>query len=165
MGHNAPTSKFQGKAKLVTKQELLEQIKVSMKARDKVRTSILRQVNQAIKQVEVDQRREVTEADITAAIKKLQKVTSEELDGLRKAGAQSHAQRIAELSSQAETLASLLPHQVAGADLEALADQLVKQLGASSKRDMGKVMGALNKATNGNFDKPAAAAYLGKKLS
>ncbi|MGN0286548.1 MAG: GatB/YqeY domain-containing protein [Atopobiaceae bacterium] len=149
----------------MTKQELLDQIKVSMKAHDKVRTSILRQVNQAIKQIEVDQRREVTEADITAAIKKLQKVTDEELDGLRKAGAATHAERIADLSSQAQTLASLLPHQVSGADLEALADQLLQQLGATTKRDMGKVMGALNKATNGNFDKPAAAAYLGRKLS
>lgn len=158
-------NKFQGKCRLLTKQELLDQIKVSMKAHDKVRTSILRQVNQAIKQIEVDERREVTEADITAAIKKLQKVTNEELDGLRKAGAESHAQRIAELSSQAETLASLLPKQVSGTELESLADELMQQLGASSKRDMGKLMGALNKATNGNFDKPAAAAYLGKKLS
>lgn len=149
----------------MTKQELLDQIKSSMKAHDKVRTSILRQVNQAIKQIEVDERRDVTEADITAAIKKLQKVTNEELEGLRKAGAESHAERIAELSSQAETLESLLPRQLTGADLEALADELIQKLGATSKRDMGKLMGALTKATDGNFDKPAAAAYLGKKLS
>lgn len=149
----------------MTKQELLDQIKTSMKAHDKVRTSILRQVNQAIKQIEVDERRDVTEADITAAIKKLQKVTNEELEGLRKAGAESHAERIAELSSQSETLESLLPRQLSGADLEALADELIQKLGATSKRDMGKLMGALTKATDGNFDKPAAAAYLGKKLS
>lgn len=149
----------------MTKQELLDQIKASMKAHDKVRTSILRQVNQAIKQIEVDERREVTEADITAAIKKLQKVTNEELDGLRKAGAESHAQRIADLTSQAETLESLLPRQLSGAELEALADELIKELGATSKRDMGKVMGALNKATNGNLNKPEAAAYVGKRLS
>lgn len=149
----------------MTKQELLDQIKASMKAHDKVRTSILRQVNQAIKQIEVDERREVTEADITAAIKKLQKVTNEELDGLRKAGAESHAQRIADLTSQAETLESLLPRQLSGAELEVLADELIKELGATSKRDMGKVMGALNKATNGNLNKPEAAAYVGKRLS
>ncbi len=147
------------------KEELLEQIKVAMKARDKVRVSILRQVNQTVKQVEVDERREATEADITKAVKKLQKVTAEELDGLRKAGAESHAERIEELSAQADVLSQLLPRQLEGADLEQLADSLIAQLGATSKRDMGKVMGALTKATNGNFDKPAAAAYVGSKLS
>ena len=147
------------------KEELLEQIKLAMKARDKVRVSILRQVNQAVKQVEVDERRDATEADITKAVKKLQKVTAEELDGLRKAGAESHAERIQELSTQADVLSQLLPRQLEGADLERLADSLIAELGATSKRDMGKVMGALTKATNGNFDKPAAAAYVGSKLS
>ncbi|MCR9035941.1 hypothetical protein SAMN05216348_10746 [Olsenella sp. KH3B4] len=147
------------------KEELLEQIKLAMKAHDKARLSILRQVNQAVKQVEVDERRDATEADLTKAVKKLQKVTAEELDGLRKAGAESHAERIQELSTQADVLSQLLPRQLEGADLEKLADSLIAELGATSKRDMGKVMGALTKATNGNFDKPAAAAYVGSKLS
>ena len=147
------------------KEELLEQIKLAMKAHDKARLSILRQVNQAVKQVEVDERRDATEADLTKAVKKLQKVTAEELDGLRKAGAESHAERIQELLTQADVLSQLLPRQLEGADLEKLADSLIAELGATSKRDMGKVMGALTKATNGNFDKPAAAAYVGSKLS
>ena len=147
------------------KEELLEQIKLAMKAHDKARLSILRQVNQAVKPVEVDERRDATEADLTKAVKKLQKVTAEELDGLRKAGAESHAERIQELSTQADVLSQLLPRQLEGADLEKLADSLIAELGATSKRDMGKVMGALTKATNGNFDKPAAAAYVGSKLS
>lgn len=147
------------------KEELLEQIKLAMKAHDKARLSILRQVNQAVKQVEVDERRDATEADLTKAVKKLQKVTAEELDGLRKAGAESHAERIQELSTQADVLSQLLPRQLEGADLEKLADSLIAELGATSKRDMGKVMGALTKATNGNFDKPAAAPYVGSKLS
>ena len=147
------------------KEELLEQIKLAMKAHDKARLSILRQVNQAVKQVEVDERRDATEADLTKAVKKLQKVTAEELDGLRKAGAESHAERIQELSTQADVLSQMLPRQLEGADLEKLADSLIAELGATSKRDMGKVMGALTKATNGNFDKPAAAAYVGSKLS
>ena len=70
----------------MTKEELLDEIKKSMKAHDKNRTQILRLVNQSVKQIEVDERRDVSEADITAAVKKLQKVTAEELDGLHKAG-------------------------------------------------------------------------------
>ena len=89
----------------------------------------------------------------------------EEIDSLRKVGAETHAERIAELSAQADTLRDMLPAQLVGQDLERLADKLIAELGATSKRDMGKVMGALGKATDGNFDKPAAAAYVGKRLS
>ena len=64
-----------------------------------------------------------------------------------------------------DTLRDMLPAQLVGQDLERLADKLIAALAATSKRDMGKVMGALGKATNGNFDKPAAAAYVGKRLS
>ncbi|MCH3942631.1 MAG: GatB/YqeY domain-containing protein [Atopobiaceae bacterium] len=146
------------------KAELLDQIKKAMKAQDKTRLSILRQVNQAVKQVEVDERRDATEADLTAAIKKLQKVMDEELDGLRKVGAEAHAERIGELSSQAEVLHDLLPAQLSGAELEDQADEVITRLGAETKRDMGKVMAELGKITNGNFDKPAAARYVGSRL-
>lgn len=146
------------------KAALLVQIKDAMKARDKVRLSILRQINQAIKQIEVDQRREVTEADVDACTKKLLKVTREELDALNKAQVQSHADRIADLSQQADILSSLLPTQLEGAALEQRIDELIDSLQATTKRDMGKLMGALSKQTNGNFDKPAAAVYLSSKL-
>ena len=53
----------------MTKEELLDEIKKSMKAHDKNRTQILRLVNQSVKQIEVDERRDVSEADITAAVK------------------------------------------------------------------------------------------------
>jgi uncharacterized protein YqeY len=102
---------------------------------------------------------------MTTAVKKLQKVTDEELDGLRKAGAETHADRIAELEQQSEILASLLPAQLSGADLEAAIDRIVSEGSLTQKRDMGRIMGALTKETDGNFDKPAAAAYAGSKLS
>ncbi len=53
------------------KDDVLELIKDAMRAKDKARLSILRQVNEEFKKIEVDQRREVTEADVTACVKKL----------------------------------------------------------------------------------------------
>jgi len=50
-------------------------------------------------------------------------------------------------------------------DLEALIEQVIAELGATSKKQMGQVMGALGKATGGNFDKPAAAKIVGAKLA
>ena len=60
---------------------------------------------------------------------------------------------------------SLLPAQVSGEELEALIEQVIAELGATSKKQMGQVMGALGKATGGNFDKPAAAKIVGAKLA
>ena len=52
-----------------------------------------------------------------------------------------------------------------GDELAALIDEVLTETGASSKKDMGRVMGALTKATDGNFDKAAAAKELGGRLA
>lgn len=69
------------------------------------------------------------------------------------------------LAAQVEILESYLPKQVSGDELIALIEKTLTETGATSKKEMGKVMGALTKATGGNFDKAAAAAELGKRLA
>lgn len=147
----------------MNKSQLLDEIKDAMRAKDKNRLSILRQVNQAIKQIEVDERREVAEADIVAAVKRLQKVTREEEEALEKVGA-AHEDRIAMLKEQSQVLASLLPAQLEGDALEARIDAIIAEQHLETRRDMGKLMAALNQETNGNFDKRAAAQMAGAKL-
>ncbi|MBS5451128.1 MAG: GatB/YqeY domain-containing protein [Coriobacteriia bacterium] len=147
----------------MTKDEVLELIKEAMRAKDKVRLSILRQVNEEFKKIEVDQRRDVTDADVTACVKKLIKVTSETLDYSRQAG--TNEERTANLARQVEILEGLLPHQVAGDELAALIDAVVSELGLSSKKDMGRLMKELGERTGGNFDKPSAAKLAGAKLA
>lgn len=147
----------------MTKDEVLELIKDAMRARDKVRLSILRQVNEEFKKIEVDERREVTEADVTACVKKLVKVTSETLEYSRKAG--TDQERTDNLARQVQILQDLLPHQVSGDELSALIDAVVSELGLSSKKDMGRLMKELGERTGGNFDKPQAAKLAGAKLA
>ncbi|MEY8437717.1 GatB/YqeY domain-containing protein [Atopobiaceae bacterium 24-176] len=147
------------------KSQLLNEIKDAMRAKDKNRLSILRQVNQAMKQIEVDERRDVTEADLVAAVKKLQKVTAEEEEAIERVGAAGHEERLAMLREQAEVLKGLLPAQLEGDELKARIDAIIAEEGLATKRDMGKVMGALTRETQGNFDKPAAASYAGSRLS
>lgn len=147
----------------MTKDEVLELIKDAMRARDKVRLSILRQVNEEFKKIEVDQRREVTEADVTACVKKLLKVTGETLEFSRKAG--TDQDRTDNLARQVQILEDLLPHQVSGDELATLIDAVVAELGLSSKKDMGRLMKELGERTGGNFDKPAAAKLAGARLA
>lgn len=68
-------------------------------------------------------------------------------------------------TKQEAILEGYLPEQVEGEALMALIDEVVAETGATTKKDMGRVMGALTQRTGGNFDKAAAAATLNQRLS
>ena len=101
--------------------------------------------------------------DVDAMLKRLIKQTKETLDGSIKAG--NDQERTDTLTAQVAILESYLPKQVSGDELAALIDEVLTETGASSKKDMGRVMGALTQKTGGNFDKAAAAKELGQKLA
>ena len=143
--------------------ELKDEIKAAMKAKDKVRLSILRQVHGEIKNIEVNERRDIEDADVDAMLKRLIKQTRETLDGSIKAG--NDQERTDMLTEQVTILESYLPKQVEGAELTALIDEVLAETGTSTKKDRGRVMGALTQKTSGNFDKAAAAKELGQRLS
>ncbi len=144
-------------------QQLQDEIKAAMKARDNARRDILRQVHTELKAIEVNERREVTEADVDAMLKRTIKQTKETLDGSIKAG--NNQERTDALTEQVAILEEYLPKQVEGDELVALIDVVLADTGASTKKDMGRVMGELTKRTGGNFDKAAAAKELGSILS
>lgn len=147
----------------MTNEELHAQMVAAMKAKDKTRLSIIRQVMTEVKNIEVNERRDVTEEDVNSMIKRLIKQTSETLEMSKQAG--NNQERTDALTQQVEILESLLPEQVSGDALVALIEKTIAEVGAESRKDMGRVMGALNAATGGNFDKAAAAKEVGARLS
>lgn len=144
-------------------QELQDEIKAAMKARDKNRLSILRQVHGEIKNIEVNERREITDADVDAMLKRTIKQTKETLDGSIKAG--NDQECTDRLTEQVEILESYLPKQVSGEELIALIEEVLAETGAATKKEMGKVMGTLTQKTGGNFDKAQAAKELQSRLA
>ncbi|HIT51688.1 MAG TPA: GatB/YqeY domain-containing protein [Candidatus Aveggerthella excrementigallinarum] len=142
--------------------ELQNAIKEALKAHDKPRLSILRQVHGEVKNIEVNERREITEQDVNDMLKRVIKQTKETLDGSIKAG--TNQERTDLLTAQVAILEECLPKQVSGDELVALVEATIAELGAATKRDMGKVMGALTQKTGGNFDKAAAAKEVGARL-
>ena len=147
----------------MTNEELREQMVAAMKAKEKTRLSIIRQVMAEVKNIEVNERRDATEEDVNGMIKRLIKQTTETLEMSRQAG--NNQERTDTLAEQVEILESLLPEQVSGDALAALIDQVIAEVGATSRKDMGRVMGALTAATGGTFDKPAAAKEVGARLA
>lgn len=144
-------------------QGLQDEIRAAMKARDKNRLSILRQVHGEIKNIEVNERREITDADVDAMLKRTIKQTKETLDGSIKAG--NDQERTDRLTEQVEILESYLPKQVSGEELIALIEEVLAETGAATKKEMGKVMGTLTQKTGGNFDKAQAAKELQSRLA
>ena len=147
----------------MTNEELQQEMIAAMKAKDKVRLSIIRQVKTEVKNIEVNERRDVTEEDVNNMIKRLIKQTSETLEMSIKAG--NDQERTDNLTEQVKILESLLPAQLTGDALVELIEKTIAELGATSKKQMGQVMGALNAATGGNFDKPLAAKEVGARLA
>ena len=147
----------------MTYEELRAEMTKAMKAKDKVRLGVIRYVVGELKNMAAKEQREITDADVTAEIKRAIKQTTETLEMSEKAG--NDEERTEELRQQLVELNSLLPAQVEGDELVALVEQTIAELGATSKKDMGKVMGALTKATDGNLDKAAAAKEVSARLS
>lgn len=147
----------------MTNEELHNEMVAAMKAKDKVRLSIVRQVMGEVKNLEVNERRDATEEDVSTMIKRLIKQTTETLEMSRKAG--NNQERTDTLTQQVEILESLLPEQLSGDALVELIEKTIAEVGAATRKDMGRVMGALNKATGGNFDKAAAAKEVGARLA
>ena len=124
-------------------QQLQDEIKAAMKARDNHRRDILRQVHTELKAIEVNERREVPEADVDAMLKRTIKQTKETLDGSIKAG--NNQERTDTLTKQVAILEEYLPRQVEGNELAALIEVVLADTGASTKKDMGRVMGELTR--------------------
>lgn len=147
----------------MTYDELHAEMVAAMKAKDKVRLGVIRLVIGELKNMAAKEQREITEQDVVAQTKRTLKQTAETLEMSEKAG--NNEERTATLREQVAALESLLPEQVSGDALAALIEKTIAEVGAESKKDMGKVMGALTKATGGNFDKPAAAKEIGARLA
>lgn len=146
----------------MTPEELQTEIKNAMKSHNNEARDILRQVHNEVKNIEVNERREVSEADVNAMLKRVIKQTGETLEGSIKAA--NNDERTATLRRQLEVLEGYLPKQLSGDELVALIEKTITEVGAESKKDMGKVMGALNAATGGNFDKAQAAKEVQGRL-
>ena len=119
----------------MTNEELHNQMVAAMKAKDKVRLSIIRQVMAEVKNVEVNERRDATEEDVNSMIKRLIKQTNETLEMSRKAG--NNQERTDTLAEQVEILESLLPAQLSGEALVELIEQTIAEVGATTRKDMG----------------------------
>ena len=126
------------------KQQIESKLNEALKAKDKNTYPTLRLVVSAIKDAEIAGRskgqQEVADSDITSILKKMIKQRNESCEVYKKAG---RKELLESESREIEVISTFLPKQLSEEETKKICQETVKSVGATSMKDMGKVMGAL----------------------
>lgn len=144
------------------KSRIEESVKDAMRAGQQERRDALRLILAAIKQVEVDTRKNLSDADILAILDKLGKQRRESIEQFAAAG---RGELEAKERRELEIIAEFLPPPLSEAEIGSLIDAAIAQAGASSIKDMGKVMNVLRPELQGRADMTTVSASVKSKLS
>lgn len=149
-------------AKSETAARLQSEVVAAMKARDRARLGVLRMMQAALKQEEVDGRRELAESDVLRVLASYARRVKDQRQGARDAGR-------AELADQAERelaiVAEFLPAELTDAEIEAIVRETIAEVGASSPRDMGSVMKAVMPKVAGRAEGGRVSAAVKRLLA
>lgn len=137
-------------------------MKAAMRAHQKERLAAVRLALAAIKQVEVDERRELTDSDVLAVLDKMVKQRRESIAQYEQA---NRADLVAQEQAEITVLQEFLPAQLSAAEIDALIAQAISASGATGMRDMGKAMNLLRPQLAGRADMGAVSNQLKAKLS
>ena len=139
------------------KERLSDEMKVAMKSGDKTRLAVIRLIQSALKQKEVDERVVLTDADVLAILDKMAKQRRESIEQFKAAGRDDLEQQEA---FELGVIQSYLPAPLSDAEIEALIAQAVQSTGASSVREMGAVMAQLRPQLQGRADMSLVSARI-----
>ena len=144
------------------KSRINDDVKAAMRSGDARRRDALRLLLAALKQREVDERKELADADVVAVIDKLIKQRRESIVQFEKGGRQDLARNE---QFEVEILQAYMPQAMTDAEIEAAVAEALAATGAKAPSDMGKAMGALKGKLAGRADMGQVSALVKAKLS
>ncbi|MDY0320361.1 MAG: GatB/YqeY domain-containing protein [Arcobacteraceae bacterium] len=130
-------------------EQLKEDMKIAMRDKDVVARDTIRFLNSAIKQIEVDERRALDDNDVIKLIQKAIKQRNESIEQFKLA---SRDDLVEAETAQLKVLEKYLPKQLSDEELEAKIRDIISATGATSIKDMGKIMGVASKDLAGIAD-------------
>lgn len=140
---------------------LQDAMKAALRARERTRLDAIRLMLAEVQRIEVDERIALDDARVLAVLDKMTKQRRDSVAQYRSAGREElAAQELAEI----EIIASFLPTALTAAEITALIEQAIASSGASSARDMGKVMAMLKPELQGRADIGAVSAQVKARL-
>ena len=134
---------------MTLKAQLTEDMKAAMKSGAKERLGVIRLVNAGIKQREVDERIQLDDAQVLAVIEKMLKQRRDSITQFRDAGREDLAVRE---EFEVGVIQGYLPAQLSAVEIDAIIAKAIADAGASSPKDMGKVMGLVKPQVAGRAD-------------
>ena len=143
------------------KQRLTDDMKAAMKGGEKERLGVIRLVNAAIKQREVDERIELDDAQVLAVMERMLKQRRDSITQFRAAGREDLATRE---EFEVGVIQAYLPEQLSAAGIEAIVAKAIADVGATGAKDMGKVIGLVKPQVAGRADMGQVSALVRRKL-
>lgn len=137
------------------KDQITEDMKTAMRARDSERLGTIRLLLAAVKQREVDERIVLDDAAVTAVVEKLIK---QRRDSIEQFGAAGRDDLVAKETAELAVLSAYMPKQLDDEEIDAAVAEAVAALHATGPQDMGKVMGRLKGALAGRADMTKVSA-------
>ena len=129
--------------------QIKSDIKDAMRAKDTVKRDTLRNIQAVVKQIEVDERREVTDADMEAILMKYCKQREDAMAQFKDAG---RTDLVENEEAELVIIKAYLPEPMSDEELETIIKDIIASTGATSMKDMGKVMGAAKGAIGSKAD-------------
>lgn len=143
-------------------QRITEDMKSSMRARDKERLTTIRLILAAIKQREVDERIELDDTQVLAVIDKMVK---QRRDSITQFGDAGRDDLVKQEEFELGIIQEYMPAQLSEQELDALIDEAISSTGAESMKEMGKVMGYIKPKAQGRADMGALSGKIKARLS
>ena len=144
------------------RERLMEEMKGAMKARDDLRLSTIRLVRSAVRNREIEQKRDLDDSGICEIMASLVKQRRESIGLFRDAGRDDLAEKE---ERELAVLFEFLPPQLSCDELEEIVARMIAECGATECRDMGKVMKAVAPHVAGRADGKTVAEVVRRKLS
>ena len=144
------------------KEQIKNDIKDAMRAKEVVKRDTLRNIQAAIKQIEVDERRDVSDTDVEAIMIKYLKQREDAKTQFADAGREDLVEKE---NAEIAIVKAYLPEPMDDTELEAILKEVIASVGAESMKDMGKVMGAAKGAIGSRADGGRINVMVKKLLS
>lgn len=129
-----------------TKLQIEAEVKNAMRARDKQRLGVLRLIMSELKRVEVDERIELEDTGVLVILDKMSKQRRDSLAQFEAAGRDD---LVAQESFELDILKEFMPQQLSLEEVKSIVEAVISEVGATSIKDMGKVMGKLKLKVQG----------------
>ena len=144
------------------KSRITEDMKTAMRGGDKARLGVIRMLQAAIKQREVDERIELDDAAIVAIVEKMIKQRRDSIQQFNDGGRPELAEQEA---FEIEQIKDYMPQPLSEEALAAMIEQAIAETGAESAKDMGKVMGWIKPKAAGKTDMGKLSGLIKAKLA